>query len=84
MPASPVFARTHKATAHLVKTYRRIGIEDLNVRGMARNRRLARAIMDGSFFAFRRQLDYKAKLWPQALRCQPVERNALARFARAA
>jgi len=25
---------THKATTHLVKTYRRIGIEDLNVRGM--------------------------------------------------
>ena len=54
---------THKATTHLVKTYRRIGIEDLNVRGMARNRCLARSIMDGSFFEFRRQLDYKAKLY---------------------
>jgi putative transposase len=63
MPASPVFARTHKATTHLVKTYRRIGIEDLNGRGMARNRCLAGSIMDGSFFAFRRQLDYKAKLY---------------------
>lgn len=38
---------THKATTILAKTYRRIGIEDLNVRGMARNRRLARSIMDG-------------------------------------
>jgi putative transposase len=54
---------THEATTHLVKTYRRIGIEDLNVRGMARNRCLARSIMDGSFFEFRRQLDYKAKLY---------------------
>lgn len=36
---------THKATNMLAKTYRRIGIEDLNVRGMVRNRR---------------QLDYKA------------------------
>ena len=45
------------------QTYRRIGIEDLNVRGMARNRRLARSIMDASFFEFRRQLDYKARFY---------------------
>jgi len=54
---------THKATTMLVKTYHRIGIEDLNVRGMARNRHLARSIMDGGFFAFRRQLDYKARFY---------------------
>jgi len=129
---------THKATTMLAKTYARIGIEDLNVRGMARNRHLARSIMDGGFFEFRRQLAYKATfsmarpswsriagfhrarlvlaavrsrpnwlcrrdttiatlvasrhlvtstprstldVWPQALRCQPVERNALARCA---
>jgi putative transposase len=54
---------THKATTRLVKTYRRIGIEDLNVRGMVRNRHLARSIMDGSFFEFRRQLDYKARFY---------------------
>jgi putative transposase len=52
---------THSATTHLAKTYRRIGIEDLNVRGMARNWCLARSIMDGGFFEFRRQLDYKAR-----------------------
>ena len=51
---------THKATTMLVRTYRRIGIEDLNVQGMARNRHLARSIMDGGFFEFRRQLTYKA------------------------
>src|SRR5262249_7916318 len=106
-----------------------------NVRGMAANRHLARAVMDGGFFELRRQLDYKARLygspivlasrwypssktclaaasssrrwpwrtgrsavktvgsrqgaitmplstsldWPQALRCQPVEKHALAR-----
>ena len=44
----------------LVRTYRRIGIEDLNVQGMAGNRHLARSIMDGGFFEFRRQLAYKA------------------------
>ena len=54
---------THKLTARLTKTYRMIGIEDLNVRGMAAYRHLARAVMDGGFFAFRRQLDYKARLY---------------------
>ena len=54
---------THKATTMMAKTYRRIGIEDLNVRGMARNRHLARSIMDGGFFEFRRQLDYKARFY---------------------
>jgi putative transposase len=54
---------THKLTTRLAKTYRRIGIEDLNVRGMAANRCLARSIMDGGFFELRRQLTYKAKLY---------------------
>jgi putative transposase len=52
---------THKATTKLAKTFRRIGIEDLNVRGMVCNRHLARSILDGGFFEFRRQLQYKAK-----------------------
>jgi putative transposase len=54
---------THKLTTRLTKTYRVIGIEDLNVRGMAANRCLARSIMDGGFFELRRQLTYKAKLY---------------------
>ena len=54
---------THKLTTRLVKTYRAIGIEDLNVRGMSANRCLARSIMDGGFFELRRQLTYKAKLY---------------------
>ena len=54
---------THKLTTRLVKTYRAIGIEDLNVRGMVANRCLARSIMDGGFFELRRQLTYKAKLY---------------------
>jgi putative transposase len=54
---------THKATTMLAKSCKRIGIEDLNVKGMASNRRLARAIMDGGFFEFRRQLDYKARMY---------------------
>lgn len=58
---------THKATTLLAKTYRLIGIEDLNVRGMVRNRHLARSIMDGGFFEFRRQLDYKARFQAGAI-----------------
>lgn len=54
---------THKLTTRLAKTYRVIGIEDLNVKGMAANRCLSRAVMDGGFFEFRRQLDYKARLY---------------------
>ena len=54
---------THKLTTQLAKTYKIIGIEDLNVRGMASNPRLARSIMDGGFHEFRRQLIYKAALY---------------------
>lgn len=54
---------THKLTTRLTKTFRVIGIEDLNVRGMASNRRLARSIMDGGFYELRRQLTYKANLY---------------------
>jgi putative transposase len=53
----------HKLTTSLTRTYRTIGIEDLNVRGMVANRHLARAVMDGGFYEFRRQLDYKARLY---------------------
>jgi putative transposase len=54
---------THKLTTRLAKTYAVIGIEDLNVRGMVRNRHLARAVSDGGFHEFRRQITYKARLY---------------------
>lgn len=49
----------HKLTSEIVG-FGVIGIEDLNVRGMTANRRLARSILDMGFHEFRRQLDYKA------------------------
>lgn len=58
---------THKLTTRLAKSYKVIGIEDLNVRGMASNRHLARSIMDGGFFEFRRQVDYKTRLYGSRL-----------------
>lgn len=50
----------HKLTAELVRSYDIICIEDLNAKGMVRNRHLAKAISDAAFGEFRRQLEYKA------------------------
>lgn len=50
----------HKLTTGLVLNNTVIGIENLNVRGMASNHSLARHVMDQSFHEFRRQLEYKA------------------------
>src|SRR5262245_9347812 len=58
---------THKLTTRLAKTFKAIGIEDLNVKGMARDRRIARGVMDASFGEFRRQLTYKTRLYGSRL-----------------
>ncbi len=50
----------HKLTRDLTRRFHTIGIEDLSVRGMLRNRHPARSIADASFFELRRQLEYKA------------------------
>ena len=52
----------HKLTSYLTESFAVIAIEDLNVKGMLRNRCLARAIADMGFHEFRRQLDYKARM----------------------
>ena len=57
----------HKLTTRLAKTFKVVGIEDLNVRGMAANRCLARSVMDGGFHEFRRQLDYKTRFYGSRL-----------------
>jgi putative transposase len=51
---------THKLTTRLCRENQALAIEDLNVRGMLANARLARAISDVGFYEFRRQLTYKS------------------------
>jgi len=51
----------HRASTRLVRENDVIVIEDLNVSGMVRNRRLARAISDCGWGEFRRQLAYKCE-----------------------
>lgn len=53
---------THKLTASLVHSFRRIGVEDLRVTGMMRNRHLAKSVADAAMAEVHRQLAYKAPL----------------------
>ena len=49
----------HKAASMLAGRYETVVAEDLNVAGMTRNRKLARAVGDQGFGRLRRMLDYK-------------------------
>jgi len=51
----------HKASHVIASTYAFIGVEDLHVKGMVKNRRLALAVSDVSLSEFIRQIEYKSK-----------------------
>lgn len=51
----------HKFTTSVSAEYGTVVVENLNVAGMLRSRRLARRIADAGFGAIRRQLTYKAQ-----------------------
>ncbi len=57
----------HKMTTHIAKNHGLVVIEDLNVRGMLANGKLAKAIADGGFYEIRRQLEYKCQLYGSEL-----------------
>ena len=52
----------HKLTTDLTRRFSTVVIEDLNVKGMMANRKLARAVADVGMYEFRRQLSYKAEM----------------------
>jgi putative transposase len=53
----------HKLTTYIAKTFKLIKIEDLNVKGMLANHKLAGAIADLGFYESRRQLEYKSVMY---------------------
>lgn len=55
-------AALHDLSNTLTKTFDVITIEDLNVKGMVKNRKLSRAISDAGFGYLRQMIEYKAKL----------------------
>ena len=57
----------HKTSTRLVRQHDVIVIEDLAVKNMVRNHRLARAIADCGWGEFRRQLEYKCQRYGREL-----------------
>jgi putative transposase len=51
----------HELSEQLTRDYKVICLENLNVKGMVRNRTLARPISDAGFSTLRRMIEYKAK-----------------------
>jgi putative transposase len=51
----------HKLTTSVTAEYGTVVVEDLNVAGMLKNRRMARRITDAGFGEIRHQLDYKTR-----------------------
>lgn len=57
----------HSVTNDLVVNYDTIVIEDLNVAGMVKNRKLSKSIYDAAFSETRRQITYKCAWYGKAL-----------------
>ncbi|MDN3398478.1 IS200/IS605 family element RNA-guided endonuclease TnpB [Psychrobacter sp. APC 3426] len=57
----------HKLSFNLIKNHDVIAIEDLNVKGMVKNKKLAKAISDSSWSTFTTMLNYKAEWYGKKL-----------------
>ncbi|MDX1900991.1 MAG: RNA-guided endonuclease TnpB family protein [Gammaproteobacteria bacterium] len=52
----------HQVTTMLAENFSHVVMEDLNTKGMLKNRCLSRSISDMGFYEFRRQLEYKTNM----------------------
>ena len=57
----------HKATTRIVRENQAVYVEDLNVSGMMKNHKLAKAVGDSSMGAFVRMLEYKCRWYGREL-----------------
>ena len=57
----------HKLTKRIVDEYELIGIEDLNIKGLVKNKHLSRSITHASWGKFRTYLEYKSNLYNNTL-----------------
>jgi len=51
----------HKMTSSIANQYELVGVENLNINGMLKNRHLSKALNDAALYEKRRQLEYKVK-----------------------
>ena len=57
----------HKLSTRLIRENQAVVVEDLNVSGMVKNRKLSRAVADAGWRLLRMLLEYKAKLYGREL-----------------
>ena len=57
----------NKFTTYIITNYHKICIEDLNVKGMLSNRKIAKSISRSLFYSFKLKLQYKSEIYGNVL-----------------